>query len=128
MYPPIFEVCAASLAVQAVLSDGNGRIRLYPFGEAPQADPKAYAVWQIISGGPENSLACAPELDRFGVQVDVYARTADEARAAARALRDAIETNFERGGYVVAWNGETRDPATRAYRISFSSDWYSYRA
>ena len=128
MFPPIFAVCAASVTVQTLLGDGNGRIRLYPFGEAPQADPHAYAVWQIIGGAPENSLACAPDLDRYAVQVDVYARTADEARAAATALRDAIEQDFVRGGYVVAWNGEMRDPATRAYRISFSSDWYSPRA
>ena len=128
MYPPIFAVCAGSATVQTLLSDGNGRIRLYPFGEAPQDDPKAYAVWQIITGAPENSLSCVPDLDQYSVQVDVYARTADEARAAAKALRDAIEQDFERGGYVVAWNGESRDPATRAYRISFSSDWYSSRA
>jgi hypothetical protein len=55
--------------------------------------------------------------------VDVYGLTADDARAAARALRDAIEG----AAYVVSWNGETRDPATRAYRISFTSDWRSTR-
>jgi hypothetical protein len=124
MYPPVFSTCAADPAVLAVLADESGRIRLYPFGEAPQHDPHVYAVWQIVYGVPENYLSCPPDMDLHGVQVDVYARTADEARAAAQALRDAIETT----AYVVSWNGETRDPTTRAYRISFTSDWHSPRA
>jgi hypothetical protein len=123
MYPPIFSVCAADPAVVALLSDGGGRIRLYPFGEAPQHDPHVYAVWQIVYGAPENSLSCPPDLDRHGVQVDVYASNCDDARSAARALRDAIES----AAYVVSWNGETRDPTTRAYRVSFTSDWHSPR-
>jgi hypothetical protein len=124
MHPPIFSICAADPAVQAILADGSGRIRLYPFGEAPQHDPHVYAVWQIVYGSPENSLSCAPELDYYGVQVDVYGATADDARAAAAALVNAIESS----AYVISWNGETRDPATRAYRISFTSDWRSPRA
>jgi len=123
MSPPVFQICAASAAVQAILSDGNGRIRVYPFGEAPQNDPHAYAVWQIVGGEPENYLADLPDLDLHVVQMDVYARSVDDARAAARALRDAVET----AAYITHWNGEMRDPATRAFRISFTSDWRSTR-
>jgi hypothetical protein len=124
MFPPVFSVCAADPAVLAIFADESGRIRLYPFGEAPQADPHVYAVWQTVYGTPENSLSCPPDLDQYGVQVDVYGRTADDVRAGAEALRDAIET----AAYVVSWNGESRDPTTRAFRVSFTSDWHSPRA
>jgi len=111
--------------VLALIPDERGGVRLYPFGEAPQNDPRTYAVWQIVHGEPaDNSLSCTPALDFYGVQVDVYGYTADDARDAARALRDAIET----AAYVVAYRGESRDAATQAYRVSFLSEWHTPRA
>ncbi|EPN30837.1 hypothetical protein A245_45243, partial [Pseudomonas syringae pv. actinidiae ICMP 19096] len=52
MAAPIFAVCAADPAVQALL--GTSPTRLYPFGEAPEGVAKPYAVWQVIGGNPEN--------------------------------------------------------------------------
>jgi len=120
MFPPIFEVCAANSAVKMAL--GNPP-RIYPFGEAEQGTPKPYAVWQTISGSPENYLAQRPDIDSFTLQVDVYAGTAADARACARAIRDAIEPR----AYVVRWNGEMRDPDTKSYRVSFDVDWWTPR-
>ncbi len=124
IYPPIFAVCNADPAVHAVL--GNP-CRLYPFGRAegdtggkPQ---RAYAVWQVISGVPENYLGNLPDADGWTLQVDVYAATASQAREAAIALRNAIEPE----AYVTAWRGETVEPETRNYRCSFDVDWIDNR-
>ena len=48
MQPPIFPVCAADPAVQALL--GAGPTRLWPWGEAPQGVTLPYAVWRVIPG------------------------------------------------------------------------------
>lgn len=119
MSAPIFVVCYADTSVQSLLADG-AQLRLYPFGEAPQDDAKPYAVWQVVYGSPENYLGNLPDIDSYGIQVDVYAKTASEARNVAMALRNAIEPV----AHVVGWDGESRDPATRAYRHSFTVDWF----
>lgn len=121
MYPPIYTVCAAVAAVKAVL--GTGPTRLYPFGDAPQDVALPYAVWSVIGGNPENLLGEVPDVDRFLLQVDVYAETVTEAREAAEALRDAIETE----AYVVSWSGESTDPETRRKRYSFDAEWHVQR-
>lgn len=124
IYPPVYAVCNASAAVQAEL---GAPARLYAFGEAegvhggPPAKP--YAVWQVITGAPENYLDQVPDADQWGLQIDVYADTAYAAREAATALRNAIEPV----AYVTAWRGESRDPQTRNYRCSFDVDWISDR-
>jgi hypothetical protein len=124
MYPPLYATCAADSGVQAVLTDTSGLLRLYPFGEAPQQHERPYAVWQTVYGEPYNSLSCPPDVDQFGVQIDVYGPTADSVRTVAAALRAAIEPH----AYIVRFNGETRESATRAYRYSFDVEWQIYRA
>lgn len=121
MYPPIFSVCNADSAVLAAL--GPKPLRLYPFGEAPQGVATPYAVWQTISGAPENYLGQRPDMDQFTLQVDVYALDVDSARAAAEALRYAIEAV----AHVVSYGGESRDPETKNYRYSFTVDWWVSR-
>jgi hypothetical protein len=117
MYPPLFQVCAADSSVQSVL--GTAPTRLWPFGEADPSPTYPYAVWQVITGGPQNYLGQPADADFFGVQIDVYAKTAEEARAVAQALRSAIESF----AYVSSFLGESRDTITRNYRYSFSVDW-----
>lgn len=121
MYPPIFQTAAASGAVTALL--GVSPVRFYPFGSAPATVAKPYAVWRTVYGGPENLLDEAPNVDSFGIQVDVYALTGASARAVSAALRAAIETV----AYVVAFNGESQDPDTKNYTDSFTVDWINPR-
>ncbi len=121
MFPQIFQVCAANAAVKAAL--GASPVRLYPFGEAPQGVAKPYAVWQTIGGLPENYINQRPDMDRFALQVDVYADTATAARNAAKAMRDAIEPH----AHITRWGGESRDPETNNYRVSFDVDWWTKR-
>lgn len=116
MIPPIFPLCNASAAVAALL--GANPLRLYPFGEAPQGVIKPYAVWQTITGVPENYLAGRPDADYYTIQLDVYGDTDTQVLAAARAIRDAVELK----AYVTAWNGEGRDTETKNYRFTMSID------
>lgn len=118
MYPPIFATATASLDVTQKL--GSNPTRFYLFGQAAQNTAKPYGVWQLISGSPYNQLKGVPGMDRYTVQVDVYATTVTAAREAAEALRDA----FEPVAYVVGWRGESRDTATQHYRVGFDIDWH----
>lgn len=118
MFAPIFETCAASAEVRAVL--GEHPVRLFPFGEAPEGVNKPYATWQGIGGRPEPNINQRPEIDLFGLQVDVFAASVSDARDAARALRDAIEPH----AHVTRWGGESRDPSTGSYRVTFDVDWW----
>ncbi|VVP33444.1 DUF3168 domain-containing protein [Pseudomonas fluorescens] len=114
---PIFAVCAADVGVRALI--GVTPHRLYPFGEAPEGVTKPYAVWQLVTGSPENYLSGRPDLDGFTLQIDVYAVTA----TCARALTDAIAHAIELKANVVSWGGESKDTATNLYRSSFDVDW-----
>ena len=114
---PIFAVCAADVGVRALL--GVTPHRLYPFGEAPEGVTKPYAVWQLVTGSPENYLSGRPDLDGFTLQVDVYASTATSARAVTDAIAHAIELKAN----VVSWGGESKDTATNLYRSSYDVDW-----
>ena len=117
MYPPIFQVCSAASAVTALI--GYNPVRLYPFGEAPQGVTLPYVAWQIVGGFPENYLGDMPDTDTFAIQVDVYAATPESARSVAQSVRDAIQATAN----ITSWNGESRDPDTRNYRVGFSVDW-----
>lgn len=121
MFAPIFPVVAASSAVTAVL--GTAPVRFWPFGEAPEGSVLPYSVWQTVNGTPENYLGNAPDLDSYTLQVDVYAATGSSARAAAKALRDAIEPH----AHIVRWGGESREKETNLYRFSFDVDWLTPR-
>jgi hypothetical protein len=117
--PPIFTICAADTGVQTLL-ESAGRLRLFPFGEAGELETLPYATWQVVGGAPENYLGNVPDIDAISTQIDVFAKTASEARAAARAIRDAIEPF----AHVTGWDGELRDAATRSYRVIFTAAWF----
>lgn len=121
MTPPIFATVDVA-PVRALLKTGNGPLRFYMFGRAPQAGPYPYAVWQLAYGTPENYLGQRPDVDSLGVQVDVYASPAQGsavARQVAVALRDALEDAC----YITAWRGESVDPETGNFRFGFDCDW-----
>lgn len=117
MFPPIFAICSVDSNVQSYL--GSSPCRFYPFGEAPQRVELPYAVWQTISGAPEKYLSQRPDIDRFTLQIDVYAASATQARDAAEALNYAIEPY----AHIIGWRGESRDADTDHHRYSFDVDW-----
>lgn len=121
MFPPIFETVNVA-PVQALLKTGSGPLRFFMFGMADQNTPTPYAVWQMVYGTPENYINQVPDVDSFGLQVDVYAsqaQGADVARQVAEALRDAIEPR----AHITAWRGESRDPDTKDFVFTFEVDW-----
>ena len=120
-YPPIFQVAAADLAVTALL--GVRPVRLYWFGLAPPKPAGTYCVWQVISGSPENFLAGRPDAEAYSLQLDIYAASADEARAAGHAIEYAVELSAT----ITSYNGESRDVETGLYSYSFDVDWIVQR-
>lgn len=123
-YPPIFAVCSVDAGVGAVLGGTGVNCRLFPFGEAPQKTTRPYAVWQTITGAPENYLDKTPDIDSWQIQIDVYAATVTLCRQVAEALRDAIEPH----AHIITWGGDDRDPDTNLYRLTFSVDWWVNRS
>ena len=123
MYPPVFPAVAASAECVALLKTGNGALRFYQFGQAPQNVQKPYAVWQRSSGAPENYLGQRPDIDQFSLQIDVYAGSGDQARTVAAALRDALEVI----GHITSWLGESIDSETKAARFTFLLDVWTRR-
>lgn len=126
MFPPLFAALDASAAVRILF--GPNPLRVYAAGEAPADVQTPYVVWQTITGSPENYLAGVPDMDGFTTQIDVYGRAGGDRpltaiRTAAQAVRDAIETE----AYIVGWRGESREPDTNLYRISFDVDWLTPR-
>lgn len=120
MFPPIFPTIAASSSVKALI--GSNPVRFYQFGmntTQPQVYP--YAVWQRVFGQPNNFLGDVPDSDNYTVQVDVYAKSANEARNVALALRDALEQPLT--SYITNWLGESIDPDIGNYRFTFQNEW-----
>jgi hypothetical protein len=122
MYPPIFATVSADAGVTALLGSVPN-CRFFLFGQAPQGVTKPYAVWRQISGRPENYLGKVPDIDQFGIQVDVYADSASGARAVAEALRDAIEPV----AHITFWRGDSTDPETKNKVFTFEVDWFVNR-
>lgn len=121
IFPPIFSAVSGDAAVQAAF--GTVPVRVFPFGGAPDQVVLPYAVWQVVTGAPENYIDGVPDVDSFIVQIDVYGASATSVRAAAEALRDVLEPV----AYIVGWRGESRDPETRRFRFSFDVDFLTPR-
>jgi len=127
MYPPIFSTVNVP-AVKALLKTGNGELRFYAWGMAPDNVQKPYAVWRQVFGAPENYLGQRPDIDSFTTQIDVYAADVPGQRAPmARAIADAISYAIEGAAYVTSWIGDSRDPDTKNYVVTFQAEWLVHR-
>lgn len=131
MYAPLYARAMATPAVVALLDDGKGSIRLWPFGEQPKAPgpnpppPKLpYVTWQNIGGDPNNNVSDRPDADRFSIQVNVWAATSVQLWAVTTALRDIMEVE---GCTIVRWGNTEIDAQTKAFGYDFDADWITYR-
>lgn len=116
MGAPIYMVCAGSPGVTELL---GAEPRIYPFGQAPQGVAKPYVVWQVINGSPFNFISGQPSMDRYGIQIDVYADDDVSVEQVTAAVRKAIGPHC----YVTGFNIEGQDPVTQSYRKSFDVAW-----
>lgn len=125
MFAPIFDIAFQDATVLNLLGTGNSAspMRFYPFGLAPQNTPLPYAVWQNVSGFPENLLSGRPQEDHFTLQVDVYGKTAASVREVSLALNNALELQ----AYIVRFGDENRDEQTKNYHYSFDVDFINPR-
>ena len=119
MTPKVFQLLMAYQPLVSVIGS-----RVYPYGMAPAGDPKPYVTWTVVSGEPENSLSCRPDIDMFIVQFDVFAYTASDAENVAKLIRDAIESD----SYVVSDRGSSLEPETKLVRNSFDAQFHTFRA
>lgn len=120
MSVPIFEVCFADSTVTNRL--GSTPMRFFR-NEAPKGVAAPYAVFQQISGTPENYLAGRPDIDDYRMQIDVYAETAAEASEIDKIIQTAIELHC----HVISFNGQFKDTETRLERSSFDVRWFVNR-
>lgn len=102
---------------------GTAPLRVYPFGDAPDALTYPLATWQTVTGTPENNLSETPPIDRIGVQIDVYAATAGECWEISAAIRDVLETI----GHMTYFGNTERAPDVRKYRQTLSFDFWLNR-
>ncbi len=116
----LFKLVANDDKCKALL--GENPTRFYPI-IGVEHDETPFATYQTITGAPENMLGCRPQIDSFTVQIDAYAKTYQEVKKVAHAIRDAIELHC----YVTSWRGVTRDHETKLYRLSFDVSIWSHR-
>lgn len=120
MYPAIFPIIAANKDVTDLI--GTDPVRFFPFDEAPQNVKTPYVVHQLAGGVPYNTLRI-PSVDRFSLQIDVYAKDQAEALAIAEAVIYAIQDY----SYITGYNLNEREEETKLWRYSFNADWSVYR-
>jgi hypothetical protein len=123
MFPPIYNLVASNPTAKNLLLSGDGSIRFYEFGTAPQSPTYPYAVWQVITGSPENYLSGRPEEDGYTLQVNVYASTTAALKNVTRALRDA----FELDAYIGRWGNTQQNTETKKYSFDFDVDFITPR-
>ncbi|MCG3743085.1 DUF3168 domain-containing protein [Vibrio cincinnatiensis] len=114
---PIHLICSQDPLVTSLL--GSSPVRLYMFGLAPQTPVKPYAVWQVITGQPENYMDDRPDIDDYTLQIDVYGDSVSSVREVVGAIRHAIEPYC----MLTSYRGERRDSETMNYRSGFDVDW-----
>ena len=117
---PIVPTLKADTKVTALL--GNAPLRVYE-DIAPDNVPIPYAVWQVVSGSPENDLDVAASVDHVSFQIVVYDTDQRRAQTIRAAIRSALEpycfiSNIHPSGY---------EPSTKLFSRGFDANWYLTR-
>jgi len=121
MNAPIFEICATNAEVLKVL--GPSMIRMYMFDARPEKLTYPYATVQNFAGSAEMYLGTLPDVDTWSIQVDIFAKSTTEAKAVAKAIRNAIGPH----SYITRWGIQSIDDETKSFRYSFDVDWMVLR-
>lgn len=117
METPFYATVAAAPQLHGLL--GNPP-RVYPWGENTDNPVQyPYVTFQLVGGSPEAQLAGVSKVDEGTLQVDVWAKTAQDARAVRTALRDVVEPKCR----ITSWRAEGKDPVTGSHRCGFDCLW-----
>lgn len=124
MFPPLFQTLFADSPTKAIF--GSSPLRAYAFGDAPAKGATGYlvpyAIFQTLTGSPENYLGQVPDVDGWLAQVDVYAASLTDARDGARAIRNALQTEA-----YIDFGPENRDTETQLYRYTMTVSFITVR-
>ena len=115
---PLLKYVRGSAAVVGFF--GAGAERIYAAGRLPDSPQAPYAVWQLVSGFPDNDLDEHATEDLVSIQIDVYAATFGESCAAANALRAALRPVAQD----FSVNPSPPEPDTKLARSSFDVELY----
>lgn len=118
MLPPIYTILSGNSAVAAIVAT-----RIFPHGEAPQDVGKPYITWFMVTGVPENSLNCVPDIDRCTIQIDCWHQTSAGIVSLTAAARTALEVYGHVTGVII----NQREPETKLYRMAIQFDYFLNR-
>ncbi len=114
---PVVPTLKASAAVTALL--GSAPLRVYE-DIAPDNTQLPYAVWQVVSGTPENNLDCPANIDQVSFQIVVY----DTDQRRVQTVRAAIRAALEPHCYVTNIHPSGYETATKLFSRGFDANWY----
>lgn len=110
--------------VQVKLQLGANPLRVYPYGTKLDTIPRRpYALYGVFNAVPYNYLACRPDVDLSGIQMDIYAITSQSAISCFNAIRNAVETE----GYVTNFSTPDRDIEDGLYHVQMEIDFHDER-
>lgn len=90
---------------------------------APQDVAKPYVVYRVGYGGPENYLSDLPDVNSYGLFVEVYGGDWPEVREVVNAIISAVEPF----AHVTNWVDDSYNPTTKLYKFVFIVDWIENR-
>jgi hypothetical protein len=91
---------------------------------APETATGSYLVWQLITGQPENTLGCVPDIDDQRVRVSIYSRDAATARRACEYATAAAEANL---GDIIFGPVDSFEPITKNLQYIFDVEIWNKR-
>ena len=124
MRPAVFQALNTP-AIRAHV--GTSPVRIFGAAIAPQGTARPYIVWQIVGGGPVNTLSCDPTTDNLRVRVSVYCDEA-EGTAAAATLAELVRNALEVVTHVVMGPFDDFEVETRLIRWTMDAEFWDNRA
>lgn len=114
---PVVPILKTAPDVIALL--GNNPLKVWE-DIAPDHTRPPYAVWQVVSGTPENHLDCPAHNDHVAFQIVVY----DTDQRRAQQIRAAIRAALEDQCYVTSIHPGGYERDTKLYRRGFDANWW----
>lgn len=115
---PLYAICQNDPELSTLLADDVG-LKVSEFHNNLHKNPP-FISWQIISAIPEQALDYTTDDDEILVQIDVYAKQAQQVRALAQSLRNVLRDHCA----ITAYTGAEQDFETQLWRCRLESSWF----